>query len=359
MIFDKILNGQKNNPTYHESTGRARYYALLEDWIKKLETGNLSALRVVYSVFAEKDTELMKRAGEAISQQLSPMTKPQLLRLCERFRTFTSPEWYIDWSEIQPASIKNTIPSAIYQNVLILGSFHPNGYFREKCICDMEGREDMLLDKSRGVREYAVYILERHSSLDIRGYYVEHLEDVSPESAILGLAEYSRQGNVPLLLKFLQRPERRILKCTLLALGEQGDFTEEALLWNYLLDNRNDISKAAYLSIKKRDFYPGAAAIYTALSQAEAEHQKRYLLNLLLRENTWERFPYLLRLYRRDLPEHTQSLLLSGILCRSMYTRVPRRPQDEIFLALEEKKREIPKWLVDGILYDMKFVARS
>lgn len=41
-------------------------YELIEDWIKRLETGDLSALRVVYSAFSEKDSELMKRAGEAI-----------------------------------------------------------------------------------------------------------------------------------------------------------------------------------------------------------------------------------------------------------------------------------------------------
>lgn len=455
------------------------------------------------------------------------MTKPQLLGLCERFRTFTSLEWSIDWSTIQTARIIDTLSAEAYQYVLILGSFHPNGYFREKCIRDMSVREGMLfwlfprvndwvlpvretafqiletgladcdgeelifclpayehlknchrrtenqmqhleellktrllqvlkeikpekisrmepavrislyrtatqtglwslpemeiylnlenlsclkrilirrilahpycmlewakhyltdrssqvrrmavefryehlktnwdgldamlLDKSRGVREYAAYILERHSSMDIRGYYMEHLRDVSPGSAILGLAEYSRQGNVPRLLKCLQRPERRILKCSLLALGNQEDFTDEALLWNYLLDDRNDISKAAYLSIKKRDFYPGAAQIYHAFLESKAEHQKRYLLNLLLREHSWERLPYLLLLYRPNLPEHERNILLSGIRCRSMYANVSRRLNDDILLALEQNKDQIPEGIASGILYDMKFLTR-
>ncbi len=526
MIFDKLFNRKKKTPTYHESIDRTRY-ALLDDWIKKLETGDLSALRVVYSVFAQKDTELMKRAGEAIRQQLSPMTKLQLLRLCERFRTFTSLEWYIDWSLVQLACIKNTIHSMIYQYVLILGSFHPNGYFREKCIRDMAGQKDMLfwlfprvndwvlpvreaavrilessladcegeelisclpayerlkncrrrtenqmqnleeqlhtrllqvlkeikpekifcmepavrtslyrtatqaglwtlpemeiylnheklsclkrilirrilvhpdctlewaehyltdrssqvrrmavefryehlktrwdgleamlLDENWGVREYAVYILERHSSLDIREYYMEHLKDASPKSAILGLAEYSRQGNVPHLLRFLQKPERRILKCTLLALGNQEDFTDETLLWNYLLDDRIDVSKAAYLSIKKREFYPGATQICRAFLGTETEHQKRYLLNLLLRENSWERLPYLLRLYCLDLPKHEKNILLSGILCRSMYASVSKRLYDDILLALEQNKGHLPEGIADEILYDMKFLAK-
>lgn len=513
-----VFQPKKKIPTWRET---------LEEWIGKLEAGDLSSLRIVYSAFAEKDPKLMRRASEAIRHQLAPMTDQQLLALCERFRTFTSLEWSIDWSVIQPDDIKNTIQRGAYRYVLILGSFHPNGYFREKCVCAMEdvrdmlfwlfprindwvwqvrttagriledrladcggeeliaalpayerlkncrrrtedqmlrledllyarllqvlreldpdtilcmepavrtslyrtaaqagiwslaemeyyleheklsclkriliwrilahpdctpewaehyltdrsaqirrmaveyryehlkdcwpGLETMLLDKSRGVREYAVYILERRSSFDIRGYYLVHLYDASPETAILGLAEYSSQGNVPLLLKHLHSPQRRTLKCTLLALGYQEDFTDEELLWNYLLDDRVEISKAAYLSIKRRSFYPGAQRIYHAILNTGTGHQRRYLLNLLLRENSWQRLPCLLRLYRRDLPGQEEHQILSGICCRCMYGSISRTLHDEILLALSEKETELPECISQGILHDMKFLIK-
>lgn len=151
------------------------------------------------------------------------------------------------------------------------------------------GLELMLLDKSRGVREYAAYILERRSSLNIHRYYLSRLNDNLSKTAILGLAENSHEGNVPRLLEWLAHPDCGIVKCTLLALGSQEDFTDEALLWRYVLEERADLSKAAYLSICKRDFYPGAARIYNALLKLRAEHHRRYLLKLLLREPSWNR----------------------------------------------------------------------
>ena len=398
-----------------------KYIETMERELERLEGGDLAGLRFVYGAFATQDTNLIRRAGEAVRQQMLSMTDLQMLKLCQRFGTFTSLEWAIDWAAVSPGRIQSTLSEEAYRYVLVLGSFHPNGYFREKCVyvmagyqgmlfwlflrmndwvaqvrdaagevleeylegcsvkelmgslpaferlragqrrdesqmqaleermekklsctlrdtdpgeisamepaarralyrivvrgglwnfeemesclgrekscclkrllireilshpdCTLEraehylwdassqvrrmaveyryerlkkgwpGLDRMLLDKSRGVREYAAYILERHGRCDIRGYYLEHLEDERPESAILGLAEYSRRGNVPALLECLSRPERSILKCTILALGSQEDFSDGELFWGYPLDERIELSKAAFLSIRKK-----------------------------------------------------------------------------------------------------------
>lgn len=497
----------------------------MEGWIQRLESGELTMLRMVYCVLVTENEILIRHAGEAIRGQLSCLSRVQLLRVCERFRTFTSLEWFIDWSSVSPKLMKKDLPEDTFQYVLILGSFHPNGYFREKCMyamaelpgmlfwllprlndwvlpvregagrilesylkscderelvaalpaverlrdcrrrtedqlqslethirerlaqcmkeitfakipymepalraslyriateaglwtigqmefclnqeklsclkrilirrilahsdCTLEwakhylqdsssqvrrmalefryeslkrswpGLEEMLLDSSRGIREYAAYILERHGNLDIRGYYLEHLEQERHGYAILGLTEYSRQGNVQELLKCLDSPEHRILRSALVALGSQEDFTDEELLWNYILDDRKDIAKAAYLSIRKRGFRAGAKRIGHALEHARTENQKRYLLNLLLRENSWERLPWLLRLYQEDMPEQEKNLVLSGIGFRSMYGHVAEPLRKEILSALEEGKGKFPERIEKGILYDMKFL---
>lgn len=503
------------------------WHKTLEKYITRLESGDLSGLRVVYCAFASDDPQLIRRAGNILCQTLSLMPDAQLFKLCERFRTFTSLEWNVDWKNVSLLRTERELSEHAYRYVLILGSFHPNGYFREKCMramarqsgmlfwllprandwvpqirteafrllkirlasCDgpeliaslpaverlrgcrrrmekqmqeleaqvqerlslllktmdiqeifpvepkqraalyrmtaqyelwslseMEsclqrekmsclkrilirkilshpdctlswaehyltdsssqvrrmavefryehlntcwpGLETMLLDRSKGIREYAAYILEQHSSLDIRRYYLEHLQDDAPEYAILGLSEFSSCGNVQKLLEGLKNPDRRVLKCTLLALGNQEDFSEEELLWKYLLDNRNDISKAAYQSIRKRNFHPGAERIYKACRRAEQAHQKRYLVHLLLRESSWERLPYLLLLYREKLPEHERKLLLSGIRSRSMYGKVTEPLQKQILLALEQSREELPDGIREEILYDMKFLIK-
>lgn len=509
----------------HTQGGFARQMKQIEDWIDKLRSGDFAGLRIVYCAFATDDAELIRRAGEAVAGQLRGLQRTTLLKLCERFRNFTSLEWFINWAEVSLDSLKKELPEEEYRYVLILGSFHPNGYFREKCIyemaeyqgmlfwlffrvndwvrdirtaacgilndylqrvsaeelfdsmpaferlqdcrrrsedqmgklwnqietrmslawkeidiskipflepivrnalykallrsetltlqemdailqretlsclkriliggifvrpdCTLErvesyltdssavirrravefkyehlkaswpGLEKMLLDSSRGVREYAVYILERYDCFDVRKYYLEHLEDDKPEYAVIGLAEFSRSGNLHELMKCLKRPERKVLKYTILALGYQEDFTEEDLLWQYLLDDRNDISKAAYLSIRKRDFYPGAARIYSAYVKAEEEHQRRYLLNLLLRESSWKRLPYLVRLYHREMPGEENRKVLSGIRNRFMYGKISQPLREDILRALEENGGELPDGMEKAILYDMKYV---
>lgn len=495
------------------------------EWAEKLTAGDLTALRVVYGAFSTDDAALIGLAGEAVEGVLRGMDRAQLLKLCGRFRDCTSMEWEVDWAEVSPESLKSVLREEAYRYVLILGSFHPNGYFREKCMqemagyrgmlfwlffrandwvreireeacrilgaylqkadarelfdgmpaferlqncrrrteaqmgrlweqvedrmflalgeidiceipcmepcvrsalyrmvirsgsltlqemdvllqrekmsslkriltggilgrpdCTLEraegyladtsavirrmaveykyerlrdswpGLERMLLDSGRGVRGYAVYILERHGKLDIRGYYLEHLGDERPEYAILGLGEYSRQGNLSNLTECLGRPERKILKCTLLALGYQEDFRDEELLWTYLLDERNDISKAAYLSMRKRDFHPGAERLYDAYMKAGEDHRRRYLLELLFREGSWNRLPWLIRLYRRDLPEERNRKILDGISCRFMYGRLQQPLRQDIFRALEENGGQLPDGVEKGILYDMKFL---
>ncbi len=102
----------------------------------------------------------------------------------------------------------------------------------------------------------------------------------------MGLSEYSHQGNVSMLLPGLQSSTERVQRCTLTALGRQEDFEEEELLWCFLLNKKAGISKAAYLAIQKRKFYPGAERIYRAYCKTQEAHLRRYLLRLLLREGS-------------------------------------------------------------------------
>lgn len=497
----------------------------IEKELEKLEEGDIRALLIVYCAFAVGDERLMRRAGHVIRQKLEGRTLGQMVRLYERFRTFTSLEWSIDWSQVPLKPVLDALDREDRKYVLILGTFHPNGYFRERCMdelvkekgvlpclilrandwvepvrrkafllldhyidqCSMEellssmpvferlrisgrrsdeqfqklkgqvsarlepalkgeewqsvwsedfsvrkslyrmavgsallrmeqleywlrrekdscgmmflirgilkhpdctldraadyltypnaqvrkcaleyryerlkeswpGLSDMLLDSGRGVREYASYILERHTDLDIRDYYLGHLGEKGAEYAVLGLAEYSSRGNVSALLPGLNSPVRKIQRYTLLALGCQEDFEDEELLWRYLLDQREDIAKAAFVSIRKRDFYPGAEKLYHAYREAKREHTKRYLLRLLLMESSWNRLPWLLYIYDETLPEQEKQLVKGGISCRFMYTKVSEAQKEEICRALKEKGKSLPEGMEKEILYDMRFV---
>ncbi len=505
---------------------RKTWIETMEKEIERLEGGDITAIRSVYGTFLSDNKVLIQSAGRAIRKNLEKYSQEQMIHLYERFREMTSLEWWIDWKDVSVQKILSCLQPEDARYVLILGTFHPNGYFRERCMCvlseqegalpylllrandwvypvrekafeliwdylghcdlaeilksvpaleklhrsgrrsdenlerlerfvseqfqelitksdwmehlhrmdfserkylyrlairrklmtleQMEkalyqeknsyggmilirgilanpectveraevylhhkspqirrraleykyehvkncwpGLEKLLLDAGRGVREYAVYILEKYSDLDIRGYYLEHLCDEPPENVILGLSEYSHRGNVQQLLRFLEHPTQKVLQCTLLALGRQEDFVDEELLWQYLLDGRINISKAAYLSIQKRDFYPGAQRIYDAYRKEEKEHIRRYLLNLLLRERAWERLPYCLLLYRKDLPEKEARQILRGMWGRPLHTQIPETQKEVIRKVLEERQAELPEPVVTDILFELRFV---
>ena len=69
-----------------------KYIETMERELERLEGGDLAGLRFVYGAFATQDTNLIRRAGEAVRQQMLSMTDLQMLKLCQRFGTFTSLE---------------------------------------------------------------------------------------------------------------------------------------------------------------------------------------------------------------------------------------------------------------------------
>ena len=116
---------------FYSGSRYQEYLEIMEGEIEKLERGDLGRLRSVYGVFATQDDQLIKRAGEAVRQQLSPMTDLQLLGLCRRFGFYTSLEWSINWEEVSTERIQKVLSGEACRYVLILGSFHPNGYYRK------------------------------------------------------------------------------------------------------------------------------------------------------------------------------------------------------------------------------------
>ena len=353
----------------------------------------------------------------------------QMIELYERFRTFTSLEWSIDWSSLSLNSILRAFcgkdQGEERKYVLILGTFHPNGYFWERCMEELvkeSGALPYLMlranDWVKPVREKAFFLLNRYiascsveeilfsmpmleklessgrrsdeqlQELKIRifakleqilkgeGWRDIWAEDFSVRKSLYRMAksqgilhmeqmdEWLRRekdsfGMTMLIKGILSHPDctlERAKKYTLLALGRQEDFENEELLWKYLLDEQEDISKAACISIQKRGFYPGAKKLYCAYCSSKKEHQKRYLLRLLLRESSWNRLPWLIRLYNEGLPEQEKQRVKGGIHCRFMYARVPEMQKEEICKALKEKAGKLPKGMEEEICYDMKFV---
>lgn len=113
---------------------------------EKLSAGDEHALRLTYEAFATQNEELVRTAGRAIAEYLRGRNTKQMIRISEQFREFTSLDWFIDWKAVDMKSKREWFETeSEYRAALLLGTFHPNGYFREQCLKHLEEYADTLV----------------------------------------------------------------------------------------------------------------------------------------------------------------------------------------------------------------------
>lgn len=166
-----------------------------QELLDKLKKGDTTVLPIIYHdcfiihnrpmpfwkriLYPNEQNDLQDHATE-IANTMQAMNCKQLLRLRYQFSQSTSMEWYTDWTHVSPQSIRESVKTPKnYFYILALGTFHPNGYFREKCLDELKayGGEalpyTLLLINNwvQPVREKAfeasVEIIQKASSLEI------------------------------------------------------------------------------------------------------------------------------------------------------------------------------------------------
>lgn len=124
----------KLNKEYAEKFYKA-YPEDLERAIEQLRGGDDRALPLLYKGLVHKDGQIVNKAAEEIAGYMAGLDDRKLIRLEENFRQCSSMEWTIRWEIVEPEILKESIRKPEdYLWVLRLGTFHPNGYFREKCV---------------------------------------------------------------------------------------------------------------------------------------------------------------------------------------------------------------------------------
>lgn len=107
------------------------------EWLKAFAGGDNRALPMVYGIFAGSDAELLWEAAWALALRMEELEPEPRIRFLERMGQYTSMEWYTDWTEISPARLRGQLDERGYFAALAAGSFHPNGYYREKCLREL------------------------------------------------------------------------------------------------------------------------------------------------------------------------------------------------------------------------------
>lgn len=220
-----------------------------------------------------------------------------------------------------------------------------------------EGLEELLLAPSIGVRSLVCYILKRHTEIEIVKFYKERLQTGNKKICILGIGENGNPEDVQDLLPFLQEENGSIVKSALKAISMLVGDEASDIYWEYLQDERPMVIAGAYKEIVANEIRYGAKKVYELLMTASSDLLRDKLIYLLVRERSWDRLPYLLRLYQYE-DVVLRDLLHSGINRRSLYERVSVEAAEEIRRILYDEKYGIPEKLQKSIEFDLKFVTK-
>lgn len=156
--------------------------------IEKLKNGEESALPVLYPMVLSGDREIVNMSAGAIHDYMKTLDSSKIIKLSRRFGGYTSMEWFIAWPKVSLSALRKSIDHAdAFFDIVRLGTFHPNGYFRENCMRAMADEEKALPcivlrlnDWVKPVRDTAYDILSRR------------LEDAKIDTAIEMLPYLSR-----------------------------------------------------------------------------------------------------------------------------------------------------------------------
>ena len=107
----------------------------METAIRRLSQGEESCLSWVYTYLPFPDEKVTRDAATAVAQYVRPLEAPAFFRLNESFRQTTSMEWTVDWKRVDLFELECRIgDEEVFLWIARLGTFHPNGYFREACV---------------------------------------------------------------------------------------------------------------------------------------------------------------------------------------------------------------------------------
>ena len=136
-IFRKLFRiSNKDTPAHNDTTSDDRERIVA--WEKELNEGHINALAKLYSRLPSNDENTSAGAARIISAYMSKRTYAQTIRLSDIFRDYTSMEWYADWTEIRPEEFRKHMTEEEYFWILRLGTFHPNGYYRQRCLRELK-----------------------------------------------------------------------------------------------------------------------------------------------------------------------------------------------------------------------------
>ncbi len=221
-----------------------------------------------------------------------------------------------------------------------------------------EGIEEYLLSPSYGLRETIRYILRKHTSFDIRAFYIDHLDTKDRKVSILGIGENGTKEDVELLKKYLTYEEAGTVRAAIHAIASLNRNGSEMMLWQYLSDERPSVRRQAYEEILESSMQFGAGKIWDLLEKTDDPVSRKRLVVLLVREAYWDQLPYLLKLYN-EKEEEIRLIVRTAIhRWRNSITGINEKQAENIRSILSDPSYGLPEKLIGKIEFDIRSSLR-
>lgn len=218
-----------------------------------------------------------------------------------------------------------------------------------------DGIEEKLLSPSGPVRQTARFICRKHSYVDVRQYYIDHLDSDQRAESILGLAETGKKEDADLLTAYLEDEAPRVVKNTLYALGELDALRYIDVFERFLKDKDITVVKQAYVAMTVHKLKIGAENIYNMFQETDSHYLKARLSVLLGHEAYWDRIPYALMMYSCEDEEILRHI---DVTCAWDSRNVSDERLGWISSILKDDSYKIPEKVKEYVEFNIRSVRR-
>ncbi len=217
-----------------------------------------------------------------------------------------------------------------------------------------DGLENLLLSRSFKVREMTRYILEKHTEIDAKAYYVEHLESACKKICIQGIGECGTAQDAETVKPYLEDSDPGIVKASIHAIALLLKEDAIDIYRRFLPDSREPVAHQAYKEIVTYNLNCGAENLYNLCLTTQSEFMKEKYAYRLLKEPVWEALPYILMLYSCE-DEVIRNIMRTVKGNFRTYTTLSPEQAERIKNIMSDERYGIPEKLRENILFSMKY----
>lgn len=160
-------------------------FHLLQQYEEELYSGNKNAVIMLYTMLVCNDSQIVLQAAKDIYSYWIRLNPQGIINFSETFRDYTSVNWFIDWKNVDLSDLEKSIgDKVIFKEIIRIGTFHPNGYFREKCVKFLKNDIESIKYITLRLNDWVENI--RNTTLEI----LDKMMDYADEEIIISTLPY-------------------------------------------------------------------------------------------------------------------------------------------------------------------------